>query len=78
MRRIQHKMMCVKEKVEVRGDYHSISGTSLSIEFERCNKAKDDKCQTKETIDDWLARKFLVTYFNTEKFDKSRVSKDFD
>ena len=48
------------------------------IAFERCNKERNPEknCQEKDVIDNWMARKFIVTVVNTEVFSNGEFESD--
>ena len=61
------KFKCIKSKnLRVRGDYNSSKARSLVIQFEKCKSTPFNPviCKTDQQINDWVKRKFIVTYTN--------------
>jgi len=68
------RLRCPKEDLVISGDYNSKAGNTLLIVFERCEGK--DYCKSKEEIDAWLVRKFLVTVTNQKNFLKDVFDPD--
>ena len=70
------KLKCLDvDKVEIQGDYNSPRTRSLAIIFEKCdNSTFTGTCQSEETINAWLARKFILINMNQMSF----ANRDYD
>ena len=68
------KFKCIpREDLIVWGDYNSVKAQQIAINFEMCDNTKERfagvACETKEAIQEWLRRKFIVVVFNQIRFD---------
>ena len=67
MKRNMNKLMCLAEDsdVVIQGDFNSQKGKSLQVVFERCKEnPPGNQCHSKDKIDKWLRRKFIITVTN--------------
>ena len=79
VKRILPKLQCVNDnKIEVRGDYNSDHGSQFVVQFETCDEEANEPgfCKSREVIEQWMRRKFLVTYYNQMTFQKNEVEKE--
>ena len=67
-------LMCLQDDPVLQGDYNSATGKTLQLSFKRCEN--DPKCEDKDTIDEWLVRKFLVILENQHSFNKQTVEEE--
>ena len=69
--RNMENLRCPKGELKIMGDYDSAAGESLLVAFERCEGKPI--CESRENIDRWLQRKFILTVQNQEIFKKSVI-----
>lgn len=62
----KRKMSCIdSEKLNIQGDYNSLTTRSFVLLFERCrNDTFTGVCKSDEEITVWLRRKFVVVLWN--------------
>ena len=73
-------LLCLKDDTfELIGDYNTDVGSQFIVAFERCNEERPPPgvtCQSKKRIDEWLARKFITTYYNLMEFSSQIIGEE--
>ena len=78
-KRFAEKLNCIKnDDAMIKGDFNAAAASQLVIKFDVCRdpdgtKIEDIKCKTKEDIERWMNRKFILTLENVIVFQKDKV-----
>lgn len=74
-------LQCIDEDIVIKGSYQSYAAQMLSIQFEACDYINNSTCKSYEEIRQFMRRKFVVTFENSEsfkadKYDQRKVTKE--
>ena len=66
-----HKMWCLDDSVEIKGNYETVKAQTLGIAVVLCDPEKRSTCKSRQEIGKWLQGKYLITIENNWKFNSN-------